>query len=426
MKVIVIGGGWAGCSAALQAAKCGGDVELYERTDLLLGVGNVGGIMRNNGRFTAAEELINLGAGEFIEIMDSIAIHSNMEFPGHKHAWLCDVGKAEPIIRRYLLDKGVKIFFNSRIVDAKREADKIKSVILSDKSEVKGDAFIETTGSTGSMPNCFKYGNGCVMCTLRCPTFGMRVSISEKVGIADIIGKRKSGEPGAMSGSCEISRDSISNDLIEKLDRDGVVVIPIPKEDIHLEKLDNKVCQQYATLEFGENVILLDTGHIKLMTSHYPIDKLRKIKGLENAMYIDPLAASNGNSIRYLAASPRNNKMKVSGLDNLFCAGEKSGFFVGHTEAMTTGTLAGYNAVQYLLGKDLFELPIQLTTGDIIKYANDEVSEGKMNERYTFSGSVYFERMKELGLYTIDKEEIKERVNSLNLTNIFSGQEFFG
>ena len=49
-----------------------------------------------------------------------------------------------------------------------------------------------------------------------------------------------------------------------------------------------------------------------------------------------------------------------------------------------------------------------------------------MNERYTFSGSVYFERMKELGLYTIDKEEIKERVNSLNLTNIFSGQEFFG
>lgn len=36
------------------------------------------------------------------------------------------------------------------------------------------------------------------------------------------------------------------------------------------------------------------------MTSHYPIDKLRKLKGLENAMYIDPLADSNGNSIRYL------------------------------------------------------------------------------------------------------------------------------
>lgn len=421
MKVIIIGGGWAGCSAALQAAKCGADVELYERTDLLLGVGNVGGIMRNNGRFTAAEELINLGAGEFIEIMDSIALHKNIEFPGHKHAWLCNIGRAEPIIRRYLLDKGVKIFFKSRVIDVEREQDKIKSIILSDKSVVKGDVFVETTGSTGSMPNCIKYGNGCVMCTLRCPSFGMRVSISEKAGISDLIGERKSGEHGAMSGSCEISRESISNDIVEILNRDGVFVIPIPKEDIHLEKLDNKVCQQYATLDFGENVILLDTGHIKLMTSHYPIDKLRKLKGLENAMYIDPLAGSNGNSIRYLAASPRNNTMKVKGLDNLFCAGEKSGFFVGHTEAMITGTLAGYNAVQYLCGKDLLELPIQLTTGDIISYANDKVSEGKMNERYTFSGSVYFERMKELKLYTTNKEEIKERVSVLNLTNIFNG-----
>lgn len=62
-----------------------------------------------------------------------------------------------------------------------------------------------------------------------------------------------------MSGSCEISRESISNYLIKKLDKDGVVVIPIPKEDIHLEKIDNKLCRQYAILDFAENFILLDT-----------------------------------------------------------------------------------------------------------------------------------------------------------------------
>ena len=419
MKVIIIGGGWAGCSAALQAVKCGADVELYERTDLLLGVGNVGGIMRNNGRFTASEELINLGAGEFIEIMDSIALHKNMEFPGHKHAWLCDVGRSEPIVRRYLLNKGVKIFFKSRVIDVERKDNKIKSLILADKSSISGDVFIETTGSTGSMPNCIKYGNGCTMCTLRCPTFGTRVSISEKAGIKDKIGERKNGLNGAMSGSCEISRESISNDVLEKLTRDGVAILPIPKEDINLEKLDNKVCQQYATLEFAENVILLDTGHIKLMTSYYPVDKLRKIKGLENAVYIDPIAGGNGNSIRYLAASPRDNRMKINGLDNLLCAGEKSGFFVGHTEAMTTGTLAGYNAVQYLKGKDLLELPRNLATGDIIAYANDKIAEDNLYERPTFSGAEYFERMKEVGLYTINKDEIKERVSKLNLTNIF-------
>jgi len=420
MKVIIIGGGWAGCSAALEAVKQGADVELYERTDLLLGVGNVGGIMRNNGRFTAAEELINLGAGDFIDIMDSIAIHKNMDFPEHKHAWLCDIGKAEPIVRRHLIKSGAKLFFQSRITDVEMEGNKIKSVILSDKSIINGDVFIETTGSTGSMPNCVKYGNGCVMCTLRCPSFGARVSISQKAGVEDLIGERGSGEKGAMSGSCEFPRESLSDEILDQLDKKGVVVIPIPKEDIHLEKLEQKVCQQYATLEFGENIILLDTGRIKLMTSHYPIEKLRKIKGLENVVYVDPLAGSNGNSIRYLGAAPRSNSMKVDGTDNLFCGGEKSGFFVGHTEAITTGTLAGYNSVQYLKNRPLLELSRELVTGDIIAYANDKIKEGKMTERHTFSGAEYFERMKTLGLYTTDKEAIKSSVEKLKLLNIFS------
>jgi len=45
MKVIIIGGGWAGCAAALTAKKAGAEVHIYEKTDLLLGLGNVGGIM---------------------------------------------------------------------------------------------------------------------------------------------------------------------------------------------------------------------------------------------------------------------------------------------------------------------------------------------------------------------------------------------
>lgn len=422
MKVIIIGGGWAGCSAALEAVKLGAEVELYERTDLLLGVGNVGGIMRNNGRYTAAEELINLGAGDFIRIMDSIAIHKNIDFPEHKHAWLCDIGKAEPIVRRYLIECGVKIFLQSRITDVNMKDNKIKSLVLFNKDIINGDVFVETTGSTGSMPNCVKYGNGCVMCTLRCPSFGARVSISSRAGVNDLVGERANGMKGAMSGSCEFPRESLSKDIIKELEKSGVVVIPIPKEDIHLEKLEQKVCQQYATLQFAENIILLDTGRIKLMTSHYPLDKLRKIKGLENVVYIDPLVGSNGNSIRYLCAAPRNNSMQVNGVENLFCGGEKSGFFVGHTEAMTTGTLAGYNAVQYLEKKPLLELPRELATGDIIAYANDKVKEGKMSERYTFSGAEYFERMKDLGLYSIDNDEIRSRVKKLNLTNIFSKQ----
>lgn len=421
MKVVVIGGGFAGCQAAIQARKMDAEVHIIERTDMLLGVGNVGGIMRNNGRFTAAEELSYLGANEIIDIMDNLALHKNIDFTGHKHASLTDIGKAEPEIRRFILSLGINIHFKSRGVNVVVEDNSIAKIKLSDGTFIDGDVFIETTGSTGPMTNCNKYGNGCSMCVLRCPTFGGRESLSLKAGIKDIMGERANGTPGAMSGSCELPRESLSPELLEELTTKGVATLPIPSEDINLDKLSQKVCQQYALKEFAENVILLDTGHIKLMTSYYPLEKLRKIPGLENARYIDPLSGGTSNSIRYLASSPRDNTMKIKGLNNMFCAGEKSGFFVGHTEALVTGALAGFNAVKYLSGEQLLELPRELVIGDIIAFANEtlDIENGK-TLRHTFSGGEYFDRMKELHLYTTDKEIIKDRVKSLSLLNIFN------
>ena len=93
------------------------------------------------------------------------------------------------------------------------------------------------------------------------------------------------------------------------------------------------------------------------MTTYYPLEKLRKIHGLEHAKYVDPYAGSKGNSIRYLSVAPRTNDMKVVGVDNLFCAGEKSGLFVGHTEAICTGSLAGHNAVRLMMGMHLLIFP---------------------------------------------------------------------
>ena len=73
LKVIVIGGGWSGVAAAIAAKKAGADVEVFEKTDLLLGLGNVGGIMRNNGRYTATEELIAMGGSELFNITDKLS-----------------------------------------------------------------------------------------------------------------------------------------------------------------------------------------------------------------------------------------------------------------------------------------------------------------------------------------------------------------
>ncbi len=110
--------------------------------------------------------------------------------------------------------------------------------------------------------------------------------------------------------------------------------------------------------------------------------------------------------------------MKVKGLDNLFVGGEKSGLFVGHTEAITTGSLAGHNAVRYCLGMPLLILPRSIALGDLIAYANLKLysKEGRKN-RYTFAGAEYFKRMVEENLYSTDKEEINKRISKLNLEN---------
>jgi len=422
-KVVVIGGGWAGCAAALSAKKAGAEVALLEKTDCLLGTGLVGGIMRNNGRFTATEEMIALGGGDLFKLTDENSRHVNIEFPGHQRANLYDVARMEPMVARYLVEKGVEVWTVSRAQKIKMSGRKIEAVELETGQLIEGDVFVEATGTLGPQGNCRKYGNGCAMCIIRCPSFGGRVSIAELSGVKEMMGRRPDGGYGAMSGSCKLNKDSLAPSLVAELERTGVAVVPVPKElaEQKSKLLGIKSCQQYALKEFAENVVLLDTGHAKLMSPFYPLADLRSIPGLENARYEDPYAGGKGNSIRYLAMSPRDNFLRVEGVDNLFCGGEKAGLLVGHTEAIATGTLAGHNAVRYAMGKPLLELPTNLAVGDAIAYVREQMQtdEGLM-QKYTFSGSVYFERMKELGLYTTDVNVIRERVEEADLSNVFS------
>lgn len=263
IKTIIVGGGWSGAAAAITAKKAGAEVHLYEKTDLLLGLGNVGGIMRNNGRWTASEELIELGAGDLIDIVDNTARHKDIDFPGHKHATLYDVNLIEGKVSKYLEKMGVIIHIESRVTDVKLEGTKIKGIYLSDGTYEEGDVFIETTGTTGPMGNCLRYGNGCSMCILRCPAFGPRLSISERCGVSDIQGERDEDTLGAFSGSCKLAKESLSKEIVEQLDKTGCVILEVPKEDVNYDKLNAKVCQQYALKEFAENIILLDTGHAR-------------------------------------------------------------------------------------------------------------------------------------------------------------------
>lgn len=419
-KVIVIGGGWAGCAAALTAKKAGAEVTLLEKTDMLLGLGNVGGIMRNNGRFTAAEENIVLGAGDLFGITDRCSRHINVDFPGHKHASLYDVTKVEPEVRRLLKARDIDIRFMARAVDVIMRGKDIEKLVLAGGEEIEADVFVETTGSTGGPGNCLTYGNGCCMCILRCPAFGPRVSISAKAGGSDIMGQRKDGAFGAFSGSGKLEKASLSEEIRQTLNEKGAVVIPLPKTAVKKEKLDMKVCKQYALDEYAENIVLLDTGYAKIMTPFFDLETLRQIPGFENARYVDPYAGGKGNSIRYLSVAERDDSLKVAGVGNLFCGGEKAGLFVGHTEAISTGSLAGHNAVRFVKGMKPMELPTGLAIGDIISFANKSLSsEAGLMTRFTFAGAEYFDRMKERGLYSTDPDEIARRVRRYDLEGIY-------
>ena len=419
-KIVIVGGGWSGCAAAISAKKAGGDeVVLLERTDMLLGTGLVGGIMRNNGRHTAAEEIIAMGCGDLFEICDKCSRHTNIEFPGHKHANLYDIVKTQVEVINHLNNLGIKIFFNTRITKADMKDNQIINVQDSNGILFRGDVFIDATGTAGPMDNCTKYGNGCAMCILRCPSFGGRVSLTHLAGIKESIGIKANGSFGAMSGSCKLNKESLSEEIQKELNQKGVVVIPLDKDFIE-DHLNAKACQQYALPPFKDNIILLDTGHAKMMTPFYDLQTLRKIPGFEFARYEDPYAGGKGNSMRYFAMAPRDNYLKVEGAENLFCCGEKTGLFVGHTEAIATGTLAGHNSVRYVLKKDLFQIPECLATGDAISFVKEKMQtkEG-MCKKYTFSGSIYFKRMKKLGIYITDKNEIIKRVEECGAKNIF-------
>lgn len=422
-KVVVIGGGWAGCAAAISAKKAGADVVILERTDLLLGLGNIGGIMRNNGRYTATEENIVLGASELFGLTDKFCTHSNMDFPGHKHSTIYDVTKIEKEVRDLILDMGIEIKFFSRVIDVEMDDKKITSVRLENKEKITGDAFVEATGSSGPMGNCAKYGNGCAMCVLRCPSFGGRVSISSKCGIEDMIGRRNNGDYGAFSGSMKLLKESLSQEIQDELNEKGCAVVPLPEEFRNEEKLDIKVCQQYALPEFAENVVLIDTGHAKLMSPFYNLEKLRLIPGFEKAIIVDPYAGGKGNSIRYMSVCPRDNYLRAKGVSNLFVGGEKAGFFVGHTEAISTGSLAGHNAARCCVGMYLLQLPTNILIGDFISYSNNLAQKEDGDKlRFTFAGSIYFNRMKELDFYTLDKDVVADRVKKAGLEGVYNKQ----
>ena len=94
--------------------------------------------MRNNGRYTAAEENISLGAHELFDITDSCAVHKNVDFPGHKHASFYDANKVEVEVRSLLDKMGIEVLVNTRAVDVVVNSDNEIEAIKKALKDLKG------------------------------------------------------------------------------------------------------------------------------------------------------------------------------------------------------------------------------------------------------------------------------------------------
>lgn len=373
--------------------------------------------MNNNGRFTAARELELMGGGALFDAIDSVTIHRRVSFPGHNHASLYDVDRIEATVRSTLEAMGVTLLTQARAADAACRDDRVTSVVLADGRCIHADAFVDATGTAGPASNCSRVSGACVMCVLRCPTFGPRVSIAAKAGAAELTNPFFP----AMSGSCKLVKRSLAPWLSRRLEEMGSVVIPVPRYVAREDRHTHKACQQYALPEFYDNIVLLDTGQAKLMAPYFPLGHLQSIEGFESAAFEDPRAGSMGNSIRYNTVTPHDMHLKVDGLDNLFCAGEKVGLLVGHTEAICTGTLAGHNAVRCALGLPLFAPPSITVLGDLLSYIDATLRPPVgVPQKTTCAGGAYFSRMYDTGLYTTDMKCIASRVRQAGCENVFS------
>jgi hypothetical protein len=423
-RVIVVGGGFAGCAAAVSAAHAGAAVTLVERTDVLLGNSSMyGGYMNPNGRFVGAEEAKALGAGDLFTALESITLHERVELPGLEGAYTFDACLAEPTIRRVVEAANVTIQFKSRAVDVVQEGSRITAVACQhygeDQEEIAGDVFIDCTGGTGGPAYCAKYGSGCVMCTVKCYAWGPRLSIATKAGAAEYRRLTPDGR-GILSGGFYANIETVSPAIQRQLRRDGCAIIPLPEEFIDEGKMRFKACKHLARKDFAKSLVLIHEGSTFFEVCHpfFPLELLRQVPGFERVRVEHP-TAGKGNSVRYVSIAPRDNSLRVDGVPNLFCAGEKSGPIVGHTEGIVTGALAGHNATRATVERDGVILPGDTAIGDFIAFVGRQITTER-GPTYTFAGSVYFERMQERGLYTRDTRVITDRIADLGLTGVLA------
>jgi hypothetical protein len=422
-RVVVVGGGLSGCGAALAARKAGAEVIILERTDMLAGVAIRAGVTSDNGWFVGLHELRFLGGTEIFDTLASIKLHDLHDNPvlpsGGKHRYSYHVALLEPSIRRVIQTAGVRVLFQTRVTGVVKENDRVTAVKAQDGSVVEGDSFVDCTGTRGGIANCSKYGKGCVLCIARCLTYGNPVGIVKLAGGKEAPRCRPDGTPGMPASSVTIFKESLAPELRARLEKDGVAIIPLAENLIdrsYLGQTASNLPEVYI-----QNIVLDDLGLVAKCVGivHMDLDKLRQVPGFEN-VFVDNPRSSNWNAMAHFGIAEREATLNVTGVANLFCAGEKSGQATV-AGAVITGYLAGHNAARIAFDREPLVLPRTLAIGDFMAFVTEKFSQGEIfRSGYVMSRGEYWLRMQKIGLFTDDVGSIKRRVDDSGLAGVLA------
>lgn len=280
--VLVCGGGFAGISAALAAARCGKKVILLEKEYLLGGLGTAGLVtiylplcdgVGNQVSFGIAEELLRL----------SISLGAEGKYPSN---WLDD---NEPSLRtkkdkrfevqynpalfamlaeELLLKEGVQILYGSYAVAVQIKENKIQAVMIENKtgrSAIQCASVVDATGDcdiahyAGAPIEKTQRGNAPAAWYYSCGTSGYRLNMlgfldvpsddkeEQKVSIA--CDKRFYGLDGKeLSEYMQLSHASILKEIKKRKKKEDVVW-PVTLATIPQIRMSRKIVGEYVLAE---------------------------------------------------------------------------------------------------------------------------------------------------------------------------------
>lgn len=291
--VLVCGGGFAGISAALAAARQGKKVILLEKQFILGGLGTSGLVtiylplcdgVGKQVSFGIAEELLRL----------SISMGAEDRYPEN---WLDsdDISKRTDKDKRFevqynpqlfailaeqLLSKtGVTVLYGSYAVGVSKQEDKIDAVIIENKSgrqALAAKTVVDATGDcdiayfAGAPTENFKQGNVLAAWYYSMGQKGYKLNM---VGIADIpddqkndkntvkllVSKRFSGLDGKeLSEMTQLSHSSTLNDIIRHRKTDNTV-IPTSIATIPQIRMSRKIVGEYTLHDTEQHKFFADS-----------------------------------------------------------------------------------------------------------------------------------------------------------------------